>query len=164
MVKNFFSRPNVFVRLLVVLIFVGGLVFAATYDGFSPKIQAENSSCCGGTDAAPTEEPVAQAEVSGCCGGGTDALLADGTVEQPEVSSNSGIDASVAGFSGKDCECTKNNCPAPEKKCKGCSDGQQWRCRDGCPKGNACHSSCMSGPDYICNGAKQCGSCGVSSC
>ncbi len=88
MLKSFFSRPNVLLRLLVVLVFAGGLVFAATYDGFSPKIQAENSSCCGGTDAVPTEEPVAQTEVSGCCGGGTDTLLADGAAAQSKISAS----------------------------------------------------------------------------
>ena len=162
MLKSFFSRPNVLLRLLVVLVFAGGLVFAGTFDGFVPKIQAE--SCCGGTEVAPTDEPVAPSKASGCCGSATDTLLADGTVEQPQVSSDSGIDASVANYSGKDCECTKKKCPAPTKKCGGCSNNQQFRCRDGCPKGTPCHKSCMKGPDYICNGAKQCHSCTISSC
>ena len=162
MLKSFFSRPNILVRLLVVLVFAGGLVFAGTFDGFSPKNEAESlkteaESCCGGTD-------VAQTEVSGCCGGATDTLLADGAVEQPEVRSDNRIDASIANYKGKDCECTKSSCPAPDKKCGGCNNDQQFRCRDGCPKGNACHKTCMKGSKYICNGAKQCGSCGVSSC
>ena len=164
MLKSFFNCPNVLLRLLVVLVFAGGLVFAGTFDGFVPKIQAE--SCCGGTEVAPTDEPVAPSKASGCCGSATDTLLADGTVEQPQVSSDSGIDASVANYSGKDCECTKNNCPAAsDNECGGCSNQQQDRCRSSCPINNACNATCKKNlPSFICNGAKQCSGCGASSC
>ena len=52
MIRNFFSTPNVLGRLLIVLLFVGGVVYAGVFDGF-----------------------VVETEASGCCGGGTDASL-----------------------------------------------------------------------------------------
>lgn len=51
MIRNFFSTPNVIGRLVIVLFFAGGVVFAGAFDGF--VIETEASSCCGGgMDAA----------------------------------------------------------------------------------------------------------------
>ena len=51
MIRNFFATPNVIGRLMIVLLFVGGVVFAGAFDGF--VVETEASSCCGGgTDAA----------------------------------------------------------------------------------------------------------------
>lgn len=51
MIRNFFSTPNVIGRLVIVLLFAGGVVFAGAFDGFVVETQA--SSCCGGsTDAS----------------------------------------------------------------------------------------------------------------
>ena len=51
MTRNFFSTPNVMGRLMIVLLFAGGVVFAGAFDGF--VVETEASSCCGGgTDAA----------------------------------------------------------------------------------------------------------------
>ena len=87
MLKSFFSRPNVLVRLLVVLIFASGLVFAATYDGFVVKTEAE-SCACSGMDTASANKPIEQPEAEasgGCCGSATDTLLAETTTAQPEI-------------------------------------------------------------------------------
>lgn len=51
MIRNFFSTPNVLGRLMIILLFAGGLVFAGAYDGF--VIETEAQGCCGsGTDTA----------------------------------------------------------------------------------------------------------------
>ena len=51
MMRNFFSTPNILGRLLIVLLFVGGIVYGGAFDGFVVEIEA--SSCCGGgTDAS----------------------------------------------------------------------------------------------------------------
>lgn len=63
MLKNVLNRQISFGRISLILLFVGGLVFAGTYNGFVVETEAQ-TSCCGSTDA-PT------AEVS-CCGGGTE--------------------------------------------------------------------------------------------
>lgn len=51
MVRNFFSTPNVMGRLMIVLLFAGGVVFAGAFNGFVVEIEA-SSCCCGGTDTA----------------------------------------------------------------------------------------------------------------
>ena len=60
MLRNFFSTPNVIGKLLIVLIFIGGLVFAGAFDGFVVETSAK--SCCGGeTDASVLSS-------NSCCG------------------------------------------------------------------------------------------------
>ena len=46
MIRNFFSTPNLLGRLLIVMIFAGGVIFAGAFNGF--VIETEASSCCGG--------------------------------------------------------------------------------------------------------------------
>ena len=46
MLRNFFSTPNVIGRLMIIMLFVGGVVFAGAFDGFI--VETEASSCCGG--------------------------------------------------------------------------------------------------------------------
>ena len=46
MIRNFFSTPNVIGRLVIILLFAGGVVFAGAFDGF--VVETEASSCCGG--------------------------------------------------------------------------------------------------------------------
>ena len=51
MLKSVLNQPNVIGRLMIVLLFVGGVVFAGAFDGF--VVETEASSCCGGeTDAS----------------------------------------------------------------------------------------------------------------
>ena len=51
MIRNFFSAPNIIGKLMIALLFVGGVVFAGAFDGF--VVETEASSCCGGgTDAS----------------------------------------------------------------------------------------------------------------
>ena len=46
MIRNFFSTPNVMGRLMIALLFAGGVIFAGAFNGF--VIETEASSCCGG--------------------------------------------------------------------------------------------------------------------
>ena len=59
MIRNFFSTPNVIGRLMIIMFFVGGAVFASAFDGF--VVETEVSDCCGSGIAA--------------CAGATDASL-----------------------------------------------------------------------------------------
>ena len=154
MLKSFLSRPNILVRLLVVLVFAGGLVFAATYDGFSPKIQAE-SCACSGMDTASADKPIEQteAEASGCCGGGTDALLAEATATQPEI--NRGTEE--PGPAQANC-CSHDNCPGLNNGCSN-SCGPANRCKDACK----CKYSCCGDKNKsVCSKPGSCG--GKSKC
>ena len=154
MLKSFFSRPNVLFRLLVVLVFAGGLVFAGTFDGFAPKTQT--ASCSGGIDTAPTDEPIEQPEASCCCGSGTYALLADGTAGQPEISLSSAeeINNTLAGQSKANpmftCGCNHTGCPTTNCS-KGCSDVPS--CEDSC----LCSNTRCSGRH--CSTYGRCGDC-----
>ena len=60
MLRNFFSTPNLLGRLLVILLFAGGLVFAGVFNGF--VVETDAQSCCGDrTDASVLSD-------SSCCG------------------------------------------------------------------------------------------------
>ena len=133
MLKSFFSLPNIFVRLLVILVFAGGLVFAGTFDGFVPKTQTQSG--CSGTDVTTTEKPVAQTEASGCGCSGTDVLLADGTAGQPEIRlsdakkiNNTLVEQSKANTAAA-CGCGYNSCPTDN-------------CSNGCNDVPGCEDSC----------------------
>ena len=150
MLKSFLSHSNVLFRLLVVLVFAGGLVFAATYDGFSPKIQAENSSCCRGANAAPTDEPVAPSEASGCGCSGTDAFLADGTATQLKV--NPGTEEHTPAPAAT---CSRNKCNTSSchgSTCNGsCTTVPRARDSCRCPMSSSCQS-----PGAVCSGYGRC--------
>lgn len=60
MIRNFFSTPNVIGRLMLILLFASGAVFAGAFNGFVVEIEA--SSCCGG-------------EIDACGGGMDDAIF-----------------------------------------------------------------------------------------
>ena len=50
MIRNFFATPNIIGKLMIALLFVGGVVYAGAFDGFI--VETEASCCCGGeTDA-----------------------------------------------------------------------------------------------------------------
>ena len=53
MIRNFFSTPNVIGKLMIALLFVGGVVFAGAFNGFVVEIEA--SSCCGATTCGGTD-------------------------------------------------------------------------------------------------------------
>ena len=46
MIRNFFSTPNIIGRLMIALLFIGGVVYAGAFDGF--VVETEASCCCGG--------------------------------------------------------------------------------------------------------------------
>ncbi len=67
-------------------------------------------------------------------------------------------------YGGKHCNCKyQNTCPAAnDKKCKNCNNRDQFRCTDGCKKGDPCHKSCMKNGDAdkrICGGQDKCYAC-----
>ena len=68
MIRNFLSTPNILGRLMIVLLFAGGVVFAGAFDGFVVETQA--SSCCGGMDDAIFSS-------SSCCGTRTKSCRSD---------------------------------------------------------------------------------------
>ena len=43
MLKNFLNQPNVIGRLMIALLFVGGVVYAGAFDGFVVETQAASS-------------------------------------------------------------------------------------------------------------------------
>ena len=45
MLRNFFSTLNLLRRLLVILLFAGGFVFAGAFNGF--VVETDAKSCCG---------------------------------------------------------------------------------------------------------------------
>ena len=47
MLTNLLNRRVTLGRLILVLLFASGLIFAGTYSGYVVKTEAENSSCCG---------------------------------------------------------------------------------------------------------------------
>ena len=60
MIRNFFSTPNIIGKLMIALLFVGGVVYAGAFDGF--VVETEASICCGGgTDTEHFSS-------SSCCG------------------------------------------------------------------------------------------------
>ena len=59
MIRNFFSTPNIIGKLVIALLFVGGVFYAGAFDGFVVETQA--SSCCGG------ETDTAHFSSSSCC-------------------------------------------------------------------------------------------------
>ena len=74
------------------------------------------------------------------------------------------VDAWLAQADG-DCNynCGHTKCPGDAgKKCKKCNSKKQFRCKDTCPKGNPCHTTCMKAGDYWCNGATKCDGCGAT--
>lgn len=133
MLKSFFSRPSILVRLLVVLVFAGGLVFAATYDGFSPKTQAESL----------------KTESESCCCSGTDALLADGTAAQPEINGSLEEPIPAQANSCSRSKCRTSNCHGGNCT-KGCTSVP--RCEDSC----SCPTSCCARGN-VCSGYGRCG-------
>lgn len=133
MLKNFLNQPNALGRLLIVLFFAGGLVFAGTYDGFVVKTEAEKTSCCGGVpDAAPSDGAVAQPKAS-CCGS-EETDVPSGATDAPSSLSEDDV--------CEDCQCEKT----------GCSDCTVKKCPDGCC-GNSEDCGCTARcNEYDCSG------------
>ena len=124
MLKNLLNRRVTLGRLIVVLLFAGGLVFAGTFDGFVVKTEAEKNSCCGG-DVTCSDNAIAQPEVKSCCGSskiaalpsnGTDSSVSEdddpcGCITQTECGStscdpNKCTVMKCATGCGGDCGCT----------------------------------------------------------
>ena len=67
MIRNFFSTPNVLGRLMIVLLFAGGVVFAGAFDGF--VVETEASCSCGGEAAVTTGGGFVNDDASGANSG-----------------------------------------------------------------------------------------------
>ncbi len=59
MIRNFFATPNIIGKLMIALLFVGGVVYAGAFDGFI--VETEASCCCGG------ETDITLYSSSSCC-------------------------------------------------------------------------------------------------
>lgn len=64
MIRNFFSTPNIIGRLLIVLLFVGGIIYAGAFNGFIVETQA--SCSCGGGDAPSVLSNSCPTGANGC--------------------------------------------------------------------------------------------------
>lgn len=118
MIRNFFSSPNVLGRLLIILLFVGGVVYAGAFDGFVVETQA-----------------------SGCCGGGTDAAI----FSSSECCDDGGK-SDCACLSGSECgECAESYCGGKTRSCgSGCPYND---CGNDCDSGCANLGDACSGND-----------------
>lgn len=127
MLKNFLNQPNIIGKLMIALLFVGGVVYAGAFDGF--VVETEASSCCGETNT---------------CGGGTDALV---------FSSSECCDEDPCGLCG--CNIAGcSNCLDSMLSCGGdCKCGQDGGGGIGGNAADSCGSECASGTDKteMCN-------------
>ncbi len=105
MLRNFFSTPNVMGRLLIVLLLMGGLVFAGAFNGF--VVQTDAKSCCGaGTEVALF---ASSASNGGCtCIGGSYCGSCD-------TSSDCSGSKSTSCYGG--CECSSSCCTTGTTVC-----------------------------------------------
>ncbi|MCY3742617.1 MAG: hypothetical protein OXH00_16500 [Candidatus Poribacteria bacterium] len=132
MVRNFFSTPNVIGRLMFILLFVGGVVYAGAFDGFVVETEA-SSCCCGGMDAESTD---------GCCG----------ETDTQRILSN---------YSESNCSgCIDGDGDIESTSCSVCDNYKDCGISDqsGCPSGSNCDGSdsCYCS-DWICGADDQCG-------
>ena len=127
MIRNFFSPPNIIGRLMIVLLFAGGVVFAGAFDGFVVKTEA--SSCCGNE--------------TNTCGVGTDApIFSSGTCSDDDECAICGC--RIAGCDGDTCKrITCNNCDCGTSG----GGGVGGNAADGC--GSECSSE--TDKEHMCN-------------
>lgn len=109
MVRNFFSTPNVFGRLLIILLFAGGVVFAGAFDGF--VVETEASSCCGGG----MDDAIFSSSGNNGGGGGGKKCGCLGDTTDCGCGANPACGGSTTDYCGS-CKCLNSCCT--EKKCK----------------------------------------------
>ena len=140
MLRNFFSTPNVVGRLMIVLLFAGGVVFAGAFDGF--VIETEASGCCGGGTST---------EASSCCGSGTSPDIFSSSSccdDEPDECGECGC--YIAGCS--DCIYSMLGCGSDENGDL-CECGQEGGNGIGGNAADGCGTECPSGTDAteMCN-------------
>ena len=125
MIRNFFSTPNIIGRLMIVLLFAGGVVFAGAFDGF--VVETEASSCCGG---GMDDAIFSSSGNNGGGGGGNDACT---------CLSGAGTSCGSSCDNGKCSGSITNTCPGSSN----CSPSKMGCTCDGtvCPKASQCCSS-----------------------
>ena len=113
--------------LMIVLIFVGGVIFAGAFNGFVVEIEA--SSCCGGE--------------TNTCGDGTDALIFSSS-ECCDEDRCAICSCNIAGCDGDTCT---------RISCKDCSCGTSGGEGVGGNAADGCGSECSSETDkeHMCN-------------
>ena len=126
MLKNVLNQHINLGRIILILLFAGGLVFAGTYNGFVVETEAEASCCCGGTDA----------------------LLAEGPAVPPinlpgieEINNTPAGQSKANTASG--CGCNYSGCSSVKKCSNGCSDvpGCEDTCKCGKTRCSGTHCS-----------------------
>ena len=119
MFKNFLNQPNVIGRLMIVLFFVGGMVYAGAFGGF--VVETEAASCCGGGTDASTfssseccdedECTICGCKIAGC------------------------FDCEIISSCPKDCSCVTDEVPGPCAEAPGvCSTStdDKYLCNNDC--------------------------------
>lgn len=107
MIRNFFSTPNVIGRLMLILLFVGGGVYAGAFDGF--VVETEASSCCGATT----------------CGG--EDIFSSSSCCNCEGNGNCGDCSSDDACDGRNKGCSeKCNYPGKCRECEGVCGGPTY--------------------------------------
>lgn len=131
MIRNFFSTPNVIGRLMLILLFVGGVVYAGAFSGF--VVETEATSCCGGE--------------TNTCGVGTDALIFSSSEDCDEDVCNR-CACRIAGCS----DCKDIGCGS-DKDGNSCSCGTSGGGGIGGNAADGCGVDCSSetDKDYLCN-------------
>ena len=118
-VEIFLNQSNVIGRLMIALLFVGGVVYAGAFDGF-----------------------VVETEASSCCGGGTDATLFSSS-ECCDEQCTCGCyiagcsDCEIISSCGGGCNC-KSNPPGPS----GILDACFAHCSTANSNKNVCENNC----------------------
>ena len=114
MLKNFLNQPNIIGRLMIVLLFVGGVVYAGAFSGF--VVETEASSCCGG--------------------GMDDAIFSSSSCCDEEKCSE--CSCGIAGCSGcADISCG-TGCECPDKTNQSCG----WVCSSSTDVDALCDNDC----------------------
>ena len=121
MIRNFFSTPNVIGKLMIALLFIGGVVYAGAFSGF--VVETEATSCCGGetnTCGGGMDDAIFSSSGNNCdCLGGTKTC----TCGNNPTCAGSTNDVCKAGCSPSqsNCSCDGTRCKK-ESKCNNCTN------------------------------------------
>lgn len=129
MIRNFFATPNIIGRLMIILLFAGGIVYAGVFDGF--VVETEASSCCGGgtdTFIFSSSECCDEPDPCDCIGGSecSEEVCADENTECKKISS--------CHNDCGDCHLNEDGRPCGANvHCSNEEDSDDYICGGGCP-------------------------------
>lgn len=131
MLKNLLNRRVTLGRLILVLLFAVGLVFAGTYDGFIVETEAERSCCEDDTEvSAYADGPSVQPKVDSCCG----SELTDVSDRGPDASGD------ISEYNDdEECTCLGRGCGSTS--CSDCETVTSCKKDCGC---NTCSAHCKN--------------------